>query len=299
VPQPAPGPLHRYLKFILTRALIILVGVYVALFVYIDINQDQFTFPASRNYLGDYPHETPASAGMSFEDLRIPVNSTGYLHAWYVPAAQPSSKVILFFHGNGYNIEQSVRGELTGLHQTGANLLMADYRGYGGSSPGQENGVRASEDARAALHYLVGQRGVPVGNIIITGRSIGTGVASQLALENSHAAGLILLSAFTSVNAAARQEGPLMRFLPLELMGSRNSLDTLAKIASIHMPLLLVVGTEDTLTPPWMARALFAKANEPKQLYVIPGAGHNDLWLTGGRPLIARLMSFVASFGPQ
>jgi uncharacterized protein len=294
VPQPRPGRLHRYLKFTLTCAIVILVGLYVALFVSIDVNQDKLIFPAPQSY----PDSTPANAGMSFEDLRIPVNATEYLHAWYVPAAQPSPKVILFFHGNGYTIEQSVRGELTGLHQTGANVLMVDYRGYGASSPGQENGVRACDDARAALRYLVGQRGAPVGNIIIAGRSIGTGVASQLAFENPHAAGLVLLSAFTSVNAAARQSA-MMRFVPLELMGSRNSLNTLARIASIHVPLLLVVGTDDTLTPPWMANALFAKANEPKQLYLATGTGHNDLWLMGGQELIARLASFVASVGPR
>lgn len=295
MPGPRPSRLRSVLRLTIWAAISLAVILYVAIFAYIDINQDQLTFPAPHTY----PRATPAAAGMPFDDLHISVNANEQIHAWYVSAAQPSPKVILFFHGNGYTIEQSIRGELTGLHQIGANVLMVDYRGYGQSSPMQANGVRACEDARAALRYLVEQRRVPPRNIIIVGRSIGTGVAAQLALENPRAAGLILLSAFTKVNDAARQEDGIIRFLPLELMGSRNNLDTLSRIASIHVPLLLVVGTDDTLTPPWMSNTLFSKANDPKQLYFAPGANHNDLWTLGGQPLIAHLTSFIASLGPR
>jgi hypothetical protein len=84
-----------------------------------------------------------------------------------------------------------------------------------------------------------------------------------------------------------------MRWLPLELMGSRNKLDTLGKIAQIHMPVLLIVGAQDTLTPPWMGQALFERANQPKQIYLIADADHNDIWDVGGRDLVTRLTAFL------
>lgn len=267
---------------------------YAALFIYIDLNQDELTFPAPHSF----PRTTPASAGIPFEDLHIPVTSDEQIHAWYIPATQPSPKVILFFHGNGYTIEGAIPGEVAALRQTGANLLMADYRGYGSSSPGQANGVRACQDARAALRYLTEIRHVPAGNVIIVGRSIGTGIAAQIAFDNPHLAGLVLLSPFTDLNAAARQADPVMRFIPLELMGQRNTLDILGKIGSIHMPLLLVVGSDDDLTPPWMANTLLARANSPKDLYIVPSGGHNDLWDSGGQALQSKLKSFVARLVP-
>jgi uncharacterized protein len=284
---------RRYLKLALWTAAATIAAFYLVVFVYIDVNQDQLTFPARSNY----PKDTPASAGLAFEDVHIHLNASEQIHAWYVPAAPASSKVILFFHGNGYTIESSVSGELTDLHQTGANVLMAEYRGYGSSSAGQENGFRAIEDGRAALRYLTEQRHISAQDIFIVGRSIGTGVAAQLAFENPRAAGLVLLSPFTNLNAAARQVYPIMRFLQLELMGSRNKLPTIERIGAIRMPVLIVVGSEDDLTPPWMAERLMHEANKPKKLFLVSGAGHNDLWEAGGQSLVKELTSFIASTG--
>jgi uncharacterized protein len=252
------------------------------------LQQDRLVFPAPT----DYPKLTPASIGLPFEDLHIPVKGNEQIHAWYIPAANPSAKVIVYFHGNAYTIEDALSGEVRDLRDTGASLLVVDYRGYGGSSPGQANGVRACDDARAAMRYLIEQRRVRVEDVVIVGRSIGTAIAAQLALENPHAAGLVLLSPLTNVYAVARQN-PTMRWLPLELMGSRNRLDTLRKIKQIHTPILLIVGSKDGLTPPWMAQTLFERANQPKQIYLVPDADHNDLWDVGGHDLISGLATFV------
>jgi pimeloyl-ACP methyl ester carboxylesterase len=51
----------------------------------------------------------------------------------------------------------------------------------------------------------------------------------------------------------------------------------------IHGPVFIASGTEDTLTPPPMARAVFAQVNEPKRLFLVPRAGHDDLLETGGK----------------
>jgi len=56
---------------------------------------------------------------------------------------------------------------------------------------------------------------------------------------------------------------------------------------------LIVSGTTDTLTPTWMAEKIFAQANQPKQLYIVPGAGHDDLLTTGGNELTQVLRRFV------
>jgi uncharacterized protein len=280
--------LRRLLKITLLTVVGTFLALYVGIVVLLSLYQDRLVFPAPTGY----PNLTPASIGLPFENLHIPVNKTEQIHAWYIPSTTASQKVVLYFHGNAYTIEDAVSGEVRDLHETGASLLVVDYRGYGGSSPGQANGVRACEDARAALGYLTEQRHVRAEDIVIIGRSIGTGVAAQLALENPRAAGLVLMSPFTNLYAVAR-ENKAMRWLPLELMGTRNRLDTLRVIAKLRMPILLAVGTQDNLTPPWMAEQLFKQANPPKQLYLVPGAEHNDLWGMGRHILVTKIASFV------
>jgi fermentation-respiration switch protein FrsA (DUF1100 family) len=280
-------------KRILRNFIMTLVGLllltYVGLAALFYFQQDQMTFPAP----SQYAHATPADIGIVFEDLHIPVAGSEQVHAWWIPSIPPSDKVLLMFHGNGYVLEQAagrVR-EVIPLHNLGPNLLLVDYRGYGSSSPGTPNETRVYEDARAALGYLLNQRHLPIHNVIFMGRSIGTGPATQLALERSDAGGLILESAFTSVPEAAKAIWYLRAF-PLSLF-VHNRFDNLSKIGSVHVPVFITVGTEDTLTPPEMASALFQQANQPKQLYFVPGADHNGIVGVGGQALESQITAFI------
>jgi fermentation-respiration switch protein FrsA (DUF1100 family) len=247
------------------------------------------TFPAPSHYA----KATPVDAGIAFEDLHIPVNGSEQVHAWWIPASPPSEKVLLMFHGNGYVLEQAAGsvGEVKSLHHLGPNLLLVDYRGYGSSSPGTPNETRVYEDARAALAYLINQRHVSIHEVIFMGRSIGTGPATQLAVEHPDAGGLILESPFTSVPEAARAIWYLRAF-PLSLF-VHNRFDNLSKIGSVHVPVFITVGAEDTLTPPEMAKALFQHANQHKELYLVPGADHNGIVGIGGQQLENQISGFI------
>jgi uncharacterized protein len=281
----------RILRNLITTLLSALLLTYVGLGALFYFQQDHMTFPAP----SQYANATPADVGIAFEDLHIPVAGSQQVHAWWIPATQPSDKVLLMFHGNGYVLEQAAGqvGELIPLHHLGPNLLLVDYRGYGSSSPGTSNETRVYEDARAALGYLLDQRHVPAHNVIFMGRSIGTGPATQLALEHPDAGGLILESPFTSVPEAAKAVWYLRAF-PLSLF-IHNRFDNLSKIGSVHVPVFITVGTEDTLTPPEMAHALFQHANQPKQLYLVPGADHNGIVGVGGQALEKQISAFMSS----
>ena len=249
--------------------------------------QAKLLFPAPKTF----DKNTPADRGLRFEDLRIPVKAKDYLHAWWIPAAMPSDQVVLVSHGNGYVLEDMVEDETSNLHDIGANLLLVDYRGYGYSTPITPNEMTVDEDAEASLDYLLRDRMFPVGNVIVLGRSIGSGPATYLAMNNRGLAGLILESPFSSIDDAANAFW-YFRIYPASLI-LRTHFDNLTKISSVRVPLLIVSGTEDTLTPPSMADKIFAQANPPKQLYSVPGAGHNDLLTIGGRALTLVLRQFV------
>jgi pimeloyl-ACP methyl ester carboxylesterase len=278
---------HRRL---IARIALLVFAIYAAVCAFFYFRQDKMTFPAPASY----PRASPLDAGLPFEDLHIPVNKSQQIHAWWIPADPASAsadKVLLAFHGNGYVLEQSVTLEMIPLHSLGANLLLVDYRGYGSSSAEIPTEERVNEDARAAFDYLTSQREVPSRNIVLLGRSIGTGPATELAKEHADAGGLILISPFTSTVDIAKTIWYL-RIFPLALL-SHNRFDNLLKIKGVHIPIFIAVGSEDRLTPPAMAQALFKNANNPKQLYISPGADHNNIMEIGVTGLEKQLTTFL------
>jgi pimeloyl-ACP methyl ester carboxylesterase len=162
------------------------------------------------------------------------------------------------------------------------------------------DGPSTEADARAALRYLIEQRHVQVSDIWIVGRSIGTGVATQLATETPHAVGLILISPITSVSDVANQLWFYRYvFRPVQWLGQRNNFDNAAKISAAAMPVLIITGTRDQLAAPAMAPILYDRAKEPKTMHLIPGAGHNDILEVGDGTLVREIQSFIAGNSSQ
>ncbi len=264
---------------------------YLSIGLFFYFQQAKLLYPAPKIF----EKRTPTDCGLQFEDLRIPVNARDHIHSWWIPAAAPSDKVILVFHGNGYVLEDMVSDEMVRLRRIGANLMLVDYRGYGSSTPVSPNEKTIYEDARAALDYLLRDRMIPSGNIFVLGRSIGSGPATYLAANNHRLGGLILESPFSSIDDAAA-EFWYFRIYPLGLV-LRTHFDNVTSIGLVETPVLVVSGTADTLTPAWMAEKIFARAREPKRLYLVAGAGHNDLLAVGGIALDQVLRTFVIDRG--
>jgi len=273
---------------------LVLCGLYLAACGLFYFQQDKLVFPAPTQY----PKTTPQDIGLLFEDLHIPVNGSEQIHAWWIPAASPTDRVALLLQGNGVVINVSFGAdramfESTPLHDLGLNLLMLDYRGYGTSSPIHPSEQHLNQDAQAAYAYLTDQRHIPSRDVIIVGRSIGTGPATELATHHPDASGLILMSPFTRLSDAGKSI-PFLRPLPISLL-MRNTFDNLSKIDAVRVPLLIIVGSEDHLATPAMAQAVFEKANQPKRLYVQPGASHNHLVDVGGKTLEDQIGAFIRS----
>jgi fermentation-respiration switch protein FrsA (DUF1100 family) len=286
-------PVRKRLLSVAIRLTASVAIAYLTIGVFLFFAQDRLLFPAP----GTFDKTTPASSGLRFEDLRIPVGANGFVHAWWILAATLSGNVILAFHGNGYVLEDMAGTEAASLHEIGANLMLVDYRGYGSSSPLSPNELTVNEDAEATLNYLLERRGIPIGSVFVLGRSIGSGPATYLAVKHQGLAGLILESPFSSIDDAAAGSW-VFRIYPLGLM-LRTHFDNLSRIASVRAPLLIVSGTVDTLTPTWMAENIFARAHQPKQLYLVPDAGHNDLLGVGGDALTQVLRKFVQARTPD
>jgi len=233
---------------------------------------------------------TPSGLGLPFEEVTFSAEDGIRLHGWWVPG-EPGRPVILFFHGNAGNISHRVEN-LWLLRRLGLGVLIFDYRGYG-RSEGRPDEPGLAQDARAALKWLE-ERGVPRGELLYFGRSLGAAVALQLALE-APPAGLVLETPFTSIRDLGRLHYPLLHLGLGWLI--RDRYDNLAKIGQLHVPLLVLQGDRDRIVPESMARRLYAAANPPKTFHLVVGADHNTTYEAGGDAYWQAWRDFLATLG--
>ena len=228
----------------------------------------------------------PSILGLAYEDVFFTASDGVQLHGWYVPGSRDVT--FLWFHGNAGNISHRL-SNLKEMHdELAVNIFIFDYRGYG-QSRGTPSEQGTYLDANAALDYLKSREDVSIREIVYYGRSLGGAIAVELATQEPPY-GLVLESSFPSVTYMARKANPLPLWRLL-----RTKYDSAAKVPRLQMPLLQIHGDSDDTVPLEAGRALFEAANTPKELYVIPGADHNDTYLVGGTPYWKKLREFIDS----
>lgn len=184
----------------------------------------------------------------------------------FFPAPSPDAPVLLYFHGNAEAAAHNLP-LASELNARGLGVFLAEYRGYGGlSGSPSEKGLYA--DGEAALSELA-RLGIPPSRVVLVGRSLGSGVAVELATRHRVAA-VVLVSAYSSIVDMGRiVAGPLA---PLAV---RDRFDSLGKLARVSAPLVLLHGSRDDVVPVAMGRRLAAA--RPDARYVeVPEASHND-----------------------
>ena len=227
----------------------------------------------------------PSLFGLAFEDIFFSAADGTELHGWFVPGR--NEVTWLWFHGNAGNISDRLEN-LKLLHdELGVNVFLFDYRGYG-RSKGRPTEKGTYLDADAALGYLRSRSDVSSGRIIYFGRSLGAAVAVELATRQQPY-GLILESPFLSVRHMARLA---YRFLPIWAVVI-DRYDSLAKIAKVEAPVLVLHGDEDDTVPIKAGKKLFDAVSAPKEFFTVQGAGHNDVYIVGGRSYVTALQAFV------
>jgi uncharacterized protein len=236
---------------------------------------------------------TPAAFGTRFEEVWIPVGQRGErLHGWWIPAAQssPDQPVLLYLHGNAVNIGANAE-HANRFHTIGMAVLIIDYRGYGQSDGGFPNEQQVYEDAEASWRYLTQTRQIPPQQIFIYGHSLGGAIGIELASRHPNAAGLIVQGSFTSIRQMVDYQMP-RRIFPTDLILNQH-FDSIRKVPSLQMPLLYIHGLNDDKVPASMSQALYAASPEPKQIYLVPTAGHNDVAQIAGPDYLQVVQQFV------
>ncbi len=267
---------------IMMKLLLVLATGYVLLVAAIYLLQGRML------YLPDQPGRelaaTPADAGLDYEDVSIETADGVKLHGWYIPG--PSSRVLLFFHGNAGNISHRLES-IRQFHHLGLSVFIIDYRGYGQSKGrASENGLYL--DAEAAWRYLTRTRGVDPGDVVIFGRSLGASVAAWLAARHEPLA-LIVESSFSSVPDIAREIYP---WLPVRWL-SRLRHATVDYVRDVRCPVLVIHSRDDEIIPFHHGEAILAATPEPRSFLELRGS-HNEAYLLDANNYVERLGEFLA-----
>ena len=223
------------------------------------------------------------------EEVWIETRDHEKLHGWYLRAKNPVASA-LYCHGNTGNLT-NVAHLMPHLVESGFNILLWDYRGYGKSSGRASiRGVIIDTLAAAQLHDAIRPQNLPS---LLFGFSLGGAIAAQVIRRHAFKA-LILQSTFTTLRDIARIAFP--RF-PLHFL-SGTPFNTLRVLKELQLPVLILHGSNDEACPCWMADRMFAECGSPaKMIYRVEGGLHKDLWERDKSGMVAALHRFGVAAG--
>jgi len=226
-----------------------------------------------------------SAAGLYFESVRFPTAAGSELDGWLVPGEVGLPFGVVLVHDAGQD-RRVFLDRLRFLHDAGYPILLFDLRGHGasdGAGRGSGLGYRELHDVSAAVRYMRerGHRGVAV-----YGVSLGGSAALLAAAGDREIDAVIAESPFASVDELARWRLPgtpeWLRRAAVELALLRvgalhepSPIDAISRIAP--RPVVLLGSAADRVVPAASVEALFAAAQEPKELWIAPRGEHGAI----------------------
>lgn len=202
----------------------------------------------------------------SFEEVWLQTDGEEKIHGIWFEKSDAKGRV-LFLHGNAGSV--AGWGDLASLYlYNGYSVFFLDYRGYGKSHGSISSEKQLVADAQLAYDWLRNQS--PQGKMVISGTSIGTGIATQIAAKNPVDL-LLLNSPYSALQDLIREKYSIV---PPFLI--KYKLLTRQYVEQVDCPIVIFHGQQDDLIPPSHAIKL-KELKTDIQLHIYPDLGHNDL----------------------
>jgi len=210
----------------------------------------------------------------------------------WLPAPKAAG-VILFCHGNAEDLGMCFPFLKHMRDQFKMNVLAVEYPGYGLLSGLPSFEAALKEVALTAFRFVLDELKVAYEQIILFGRSVGSGPSVYLA-SRFPVGGLILVAAFASIREAAKS---LVGNLIAQILEER--FPNIALIGNVSCPTLFIHGEKDSLVPPSHSVALFKQCRTRKLLITPPGMEHNTNLFTDAQFLAVPAINFFGLPGYQ
>lgn len=263
------------------KFILIIILIYIGVFGVLWLGRFTAIYPFDPTYV------TTADAGIpqmraqkirSFDDTQLVV--------W---TKQPRGRqpTIVYFHGNAGNLASRAQ-RFDRMIKRGYGIIAMAYRGSSGSdgAPSQQLIMKDSQFLIENINLLGFRKNQ---KLIFYGESLGTGVATQLAVTNPPNA-LILEAPFTSITDLAAKQFPIfpIRYV---LDQNWNSLDA---IKQIDVPLLVIHGRDDRLIPFSHAQSIFESSKSAqKTIKIMQNTSHSNIWSINGQKFIYKFIDSI------
>ena len=254
----------------------------------------------------------PSTFKADYEDVSFNSEDGITLKGWLVKTSPPRKPLpaIIICHGVGANKSDFTELAVQ-LMKRGYFVLLFDFRDHGESGGSRTSlGYLEQKDVFAAIDYLKTRREIDKNRIGIFGFSMGGASAILAAARTGAFAAVVADSAFTSLRDQARDaitgfyHLPSFPFLHLAVLGYEiyfqtrvNNISPVSVIERISpKPVLIIAGDGDRMIPVDNGRKLFAASKEPKELWIIPGAGHGGTLSAAGSEYEKRVGEFFDKY---
>ncbi len=234
-------------------------------------------------------YSNPSHFDLPFEHVSFRSRDGVTLRGWLIPAEEARGTII-FCPGHTGSMHSDL-AYAPWFNQAGYTLLMFDWRGRGRSDGAVISlGILERRDVLGAIDFLR-ERGVE--RVGLMGFSMGGAVAMATSPVSEAVAAVVSDGGFARVrdvvaSAMVRRRGmplaiarllsrPIIWAASLQLGVDLTLIDPIRWAGFFRAPLLMIYGQHDPFVSPWAAYELYHAAREPKELWLVPEAGHRDI----------------------
>lgn len=262
-----------------------------------------FTWLIGGQLIQSANHEIPPPpADLPVETVRFYSYSGATLHGWLLAGERGRGAVILLHGSQGDRTKMTGRARF--LWRAGYTVLLFDFQAHGESHGDRVTfGHLESLDASAAVNFI--RQRAPGEKIGVIGASLG-GAAALLATPPLAVNALVLESVYPTIEEAVQSRLALhlgssgKHLAPLLLCQIRPrlgcepaDLHPIDRVGEITVPKFFIAGTADAKTPEKQSLALYFAAAEPKQIWMVEGAGHENLHQSATAEYEKRVLAFL------
>ena len=247
----------------------------------------------------------PSDLQLPCEELLMKSAEGIRLGCWLIKAEGQARGTIVYLHGVS---ECKIVGlPLAGLlHARGYNVFLYDSRRHGNSGGDYcTYGFYEKHDTTTVISYLETRTDMHLGKIGLFGSSMGAAVAIQVAAADKRVAAVVAESGFATLRSVFDDYQKRMIKLPWHYLRNivikrsehiahfkANAVSPVDTVRDVHVPVFILHGTADDLIHYTYSEMVYAQANEPKQLWLIEGARHNDMAEVGKEEYTRRILGF-------
>jgi fermentation-respiration switch protein FrsA (DUF1100 family) len=236
-------------------------ALYIVLCLLLYAMQDDMIFARIKN---------DSMLARQWQERRVEIpGADGTIEGWWADNPNVNNNVTLVYFGGNAEDVLYTAGNADRFHAR--RMLVTNYRGYGGTA-GRPSEAALFKDALSTYDYIVKHANVSPDDIVVVGRSLGSGIAVYVA-ANRRVRSAVLITPYDSMVAVAQRQYP---YFPVQfLLKHKFASDQLA--GKTVVPALFVAGQRDSVVPSIHAQRLFDKWAGPKSIRILEDVGHNDI----------------------